>query len=90
MNGFHRKSLKKEEFDDIVKTIKRFLKSGFLYNNIKFFQNKINDKVDFSGSTDVLKSFTNYEKIEVNRKNEQYLNILNKYIKDNPNILNIL
>ncbi|WP_158367919.1 hypothetical protein [Candidatus Williamhamiltonella defendens] len=57
---------------------------------VKFFQNKTNDKVNVSGSTDVLKSFANYEKIEVNRKNEQYLNILNKYIKDNPNILNIL
>lgn len=80
----------KEEFDDIIKTIKKTSKkSGQLYNIAKFFQNKINDKGDISGSTDVLE-FTNYEKSEVNRKNEQYLNILNKYIKDNPNISNIL
>ncbi|WP_339049575.1 hypothetical protein [Candidatus Hamiltonella endosymbiont of Tuberolachnus salignus] len=71
----------KKEFDDIIKTINDTSnKSGQLYKIAKIFENRINDKDNISGSTDVLESSNHDKKSEVNQKNKQYLEILNHYI----------
>ncbi|ACQ67953.1 hypothetical protein BJP44_05790 [Candidatus Williamhamiltonella defendens] len=71
----------KKEFDDIIKTINDTSnKSGQLYKIAKIFENRINDKDNISGSTDVLESCNHDKKSEVNQKNKQYLEILNHYI----------
>ncbi|WP_174891419.1 hypothetical protein [Candidatus Hamiltonella defensa] len=82
----------KKEFDDIIKTINDTSnKSGQLYKIAKIFENRINDKDNISGSTDVFESSTHYdEESEVNQKNKQYLEILNDYIKNDSSIPNKL
>ncbi|WP_174889537.1 hypothetical protein [Candidatus Williamhamiltonella defendens] len=81
----------KKEFDDIIKTINDTSnKSGQLYKIAKIFENRINDKDNISGSTDVLESCNHDKKSEVNQKNKQYLEILNHYIKHGSSIGNKL